>query len=63
MTEEQQQEILQALRNLVSAIETLVVPMSKYVDPRDMVKDFSTENQPKVLALIEQIEKIITIER
>ena len=62
MTEEEQQKILQALRDLIAATKTLMEPMSRYEGgPLEMEKDFSVHNLPTLLDLIEQNEKCTTI--
>ena len=62
MTEEEQQRILQALRDLIEATKTLMEPMSRYKSgPLEMARDFSVHNLPILLDLIAQIEKCTTI--
>ena len=62
MTEEEQQKILQALRDLIAATKTLMKPMSRYKGgPLEMAKDFSVQNLPILLDLIAEIEKCTTI--
>ena len=61
MPEEEQQKILQALRDLIAATKTLMEPMSRYKGgPLEMAKDFSVHNLPTLLDLIAQIENYLT---